>query len=172
MSLTNNQLESLLMAKKILLFNKEDERLARFFKYLAGKNLMYTSYNFSNDKGHKVQMYMDNDGKVHMDGQVNILQSAYTEDQDIIDIENNTSFVDYRNLSKTFYTKISGNNTERPFKNNKCVDKDNNLYVIGQYDSQHLNIYDSTNNRVPVADLTDADSENEYDDQLFISKPI
>jgi hypothetical protein len=30
-----------------------------------------------------------------MNGQVNIEQSAYTEDIDVIDIEKNTSFIDY-----------------------------------------------------------------------------
>ncbi len=166
MSLSDPQLEGLLRDKKIILFSKPDERLARFLKYLAGKNLIYQSYNFANDAGNKVQMYMDDTGVVHIDGQFNILQSAYSNDFDVIDIDKNTSFVDYNNLSKTFYTKIGGTSNETPFKNNKCVDKDNNLYIIAQYSSSYINIFDSTNNSVPVIDLQKGDGDTE----VFIVK--
>lgn len=93
------------------------------------------------------------DPVIYFDDQVNILQSAYTEDTDVIGTDKNTSFVDYRNLSKTYYTKIGGQNGEYIHKNNKCVDVDNNLYVILESTSSLVKIYDSTNNNVPVSDL-------------------
>jgi len=93
------------------------------------------------------------DPVIYFDDQVNILQSAYTDDQDVINTDKNTSFVDYRNLSKTYYTKIGGSQNEYIYKNNKCIDKDNNLYVVFDSGSDLVNIYDSTNNDVPVADL-------------------
>ena len=44
------------------------------------------------------------DPVIYFDDQVNIMQSAYTEDSEVINTDKNTSFVDYRNLSKTYYT--------------------------------------------------------------------
>jgi hypothetical protein len=86
---------------------------------------------------------------IYLDSQVNILQSAYNDDVDVIDIDKNTSFIDYRNLSKTYYTKISGTGDEDLYRNNKCVDINNNLYIVLRSRSYELNIYDSTNNNVP-----------------------
>jgi microcystin-dependent protein len=104
-----------------------------------------------------------NDPVIYLDAQVNISQSAYSDDIDVIDTDKNTSFVDYRNLSKTYYTKIGGGNDEYIRKNNKCIDKNNNLYVIIEADSEFLKIYDSTNNDVPVSDLvTSEEGDSQY----------
>ena len=100
---------------------------------------------------------------IYFDSQVNILQSAYTDDVDVIDIDKNTSFIDYRNLSKTYYTKIGGSNDEYVYKNNKCVDANNNLYIILESDSDFVNIFDSTNNTTPVADLPTSEEGDSQD---------
>lgn len=105
---------------------------------------------------------------INIKGQVNIEQSAYTDDFDVIDIEKNTSFVDYSKLTRTFYTKLGGSGSEDNFKNNKCVDKYNNLYIIAESDSPFINIFDSTNNNVPVAELLS--SSDEDNDDIIIVK--
>jgi hypothetical protein len=105
---------------------------------------------------------------ININGQVNIEQSAYTEDIDVINIDKNTSFVDYSKLTHTFYTKLGGSGSENNFKNNKCVDKYNNLYIIGESSSEYINIFDSTNNNVPVAELLS--SSDEDDDNIIIVK--
>lgn len=100
---------------------------------------------------------------IYFDSQVNILQSAYTNDVDVIDIDKNTSFVDYRNLTKTYYTKIGGSSGEYVYKNNKCVDANNNLYVIFESGSEFVNIFDSTNITTPVADLPTSEEGDSQD---------
>lgn len=109
---------------------------------------------------------ISNDDTINLNCQVNIGQSAYTEDHDVINIDKNTSFVDYSTLSRTFYTKIGGSNDETTFKNNRCVDKDGNLYIISETSSDFLSIFDSTNNKVPVADL----NANSDTTEVFIVK--
>lgn len=103
------------------------------------------------------------DPVIYFDNQVNILQSAYTDDVDVINTDKNTSFVDYRNLSRTYYAKIGSPEDENVFKNNKCVDSNNNLYVILQSYSTIVNVFDSTNNNVPVADIQAAETDVEGD---------
>ena len=111
------------------------------------------------------------DPVIYFDDQVNILQSAYTEDSDVINTDKNTSFVDYRNLSKTYYTKIGGGSSEDLSKNNKCVDKDNNLYVIMECDSSRLDIFDSENKDFPVSDLiTSSEGEGNNSEDIAIVK--
>lgn len=105
---------------------------------------------------------------INIKGQVNIEQSAYTEDVDVIDIEKNTSFIDYSKLTRTFYTKLGGSGSESNFKNNKCVDKYNNLYIIGDSSSGYVNIFDSTNNNVPVAELFSKSVEESYDEIIIV----
>jgi microcystin-dependent protein len=135
-----------------------DENLTKYriSKHMGVKNLS-VSNEFSAGKidfndGH-ITSTDSKDQVIYFDGQVNILQSAYTEDVDVIGTEKNTSFVDYRNLSRTYYTKVGGSSGEYVYKNNKCIDANNNLYVIFESDSDAVNIFDSTNNDVPVADL-------------------
>ena len=135
-----------------------DENLnkLRQSKYMGMKNLT-VSNDFSAGKvkfsnGH-ITTSDTKDPVIYFDDQVNILQSAYTDDADVINTDKNTSFIDYRNLSKTYYTKIGGANGEDIFKNNKTVDKDNNLYVAFESGSFAVNIFDSTNNDIPVSDL-------------------
>ena len=103
------------------------------------------------------------DPVIYFDGQVNIQQSAYTDDVDVIGTEKNTSFIDYRNLSRTFYTKIGGHSGEYIYKNNKCIDVHNNLYVVFESDSNVVNIFDSTNNDIPVADLGTSEGGDSQD---------
>jgi hypothetical protein len=90
-------------------------------------------------------------------------QYENTNDQDVIDVNVKTSFVDYKNLQNTFYTRISGDSDElRP---QLGIDKYGNTYVAGVYRSDELDIYDSTNNTIPVGSL------NQNGDQsLFIIK--
>jgi microcystin-dependent protein len=117
--------------------------------------------------GNNVSKLGDNK-EINLIGQVNIHQSAFRDDIDVINLETNTSFIDYKNLSKTFFTKITGTNNEKSYKNNRCVDKDNNLYVIAESNSNFLNIYDSSNNNVPVDELLlSGDDENK---EVFIVK--
>jgi len=145
-----------------------DETLNKFrnSKYIGIENLKVKNNlsvgNFHVDDGH-ITTSDKIDPVIYLDSQTNILQSAYTEDLDVINIDKNTSFVDYTKLSKTFYTKIGGSGGEYNYKNNRCVDKNNNLYIIAETDSDVVNIFDSTNNNVPVHDIhtsEDGDSEN------------
>ena len=69
--------------------------------------------------GH-VTINKPSDNVIYFDSETNILQSAYTEDLDVINTNKNTSFVDYTHLSRTYYTKIGGNDDEINFRNNKC----------------------------------------------------
>jgi len=110
------------------------------------------------------------DPVIYFDDQVNILQSAYTEDSDVINTEKNTSFVDYRNLSNTYYMKVGGYRDENVYKNNKCVDANNNLYVILSSYSSSADIFDSTNIEIPVADLQVAEivEEEEIDSENIV----
>jgi len=135
-----------------------DENLnkLRQSKYMGMKNLT-VSNDFGVGKikfseGH-ITTSDAKDPVIYFDDQVNILQSAYTDDADVINTDKNTSFIDYRNLSKTYYTKIGGASGEDIFKNNKTVDKDNNLYLAFESSSFAVNIFDSTNNDIPVSDL-------------------
>lgn len=107
------------------------------------------------------------DKTIYIDSQTNILQSAYTEDLDVINIDKNTSFIDYSKLSRTFYTKLGGSSAEYNYKNNKCVDKDNNLYVVIESDSNVVNIFDSTNNTVPISDIKTSE-EGESQDIVIV----
>ena len=112
-----------------------DENLNRYrqSKIINMKNLSIshelTVGSIQIDKSH-ITSTDEKDPVIYFDDQVNILQSAYTEDTDVINTDKNTSFVDYRNLSKTYYTKIGSPEDENVFKNNKCVDANNNLYVM------------------------------------------
>ena len=112
-----------------------DETINKFrhSKYIGMENLSVTN-NFSAGtvqfKNGHITSSNKIDPVIYLDSQTNILQSAYTEDLDVINIDKNTSFVDYKKLSKTFYTKIGGSGGEYNYKNNRCVDKDNNLYII------------------------------------------
>jgi len=110
------------------------------------------------------------DPVIYFDDQVNILQSAYTEDSDVINTEKNTSFVNYRNLSNTYYMKVGGYRDENVFKNNKCVDANNNLYVILASYSSSADVFDSTNIEIPVADLQVAEvvEEEEINSQNIV----
>uniref|UniRef100_A0A6C0IG15 Bulb-type lectin domain-containing protein n=1 Tax=viral metagenome TaxID=1070528 RepID=A0A6C0IG15_9ZZZZ len=145
-----------------------DENLnkLRQSKHMGMKNLTVSNdfsvgkVNFSN--GH-ITNSDTKDPVIYFDDQVNILQSAYTDDIDVIGTDKNTSFVDYRNLSKTYYTKLGGPNGEYIYKNNKCIDKDNNLYIALETDSDLLSVFDSTNNDVPVADLVTSEEGDSQD---------
>lgn len=148
MPLTDPQLAYLKKSKKTIFFNKESENLGALLKYIGGDNLYYNSYNFYNQDGDNIQMYLDNDGVVNIDGQVNILQSAYSDDLDVISNNKNTSFVDYNNLQNTFYTHIGGEGND--LNPQMSIDKDGNVYMAGVYKSPELNIYDCTNNNIPV----------------------
>lgn len=135
-----------------------DENLNRFRRsnQIGMKNLNVADELSIGDikvKDNHVTINNTKDPVIYFDDQVNILQSAYSDDVDVIDTDKNTSFIDYRNLSKTYYTKIGGSDRDYVYKNNKCVDINNNLYVILMSKSNEVNIYDSTNNNVPVADL-------------------
>ena len=145
-----------------------DENLnkLRQSKYMGMKNLT-VSNDFAVGKikfseGHITTSDTKNP-VIYFDEQVNILQSAYTDDIDVIDTDKNTSFIDYRNLSKTYYTKIGGSSGEYIYKNNKCIDKDNNLYVIFESDSNVVDIFDSTNNDVPVSELVTSEEGDSQD---------
>ena len=151
-----------------------DENLNKYrqSKQIAMKNLSVTNElsvgKIKIDKSH-ITTTDRKDPVIYFDDQVNILQSAYTEDTDVINTDKNTSFVDYRNLSNTYYTKIGGSDSEYVFRNNKCVDINNNLYVILESDSFNVNIFDSTNNEVPVADLlTSEEGEDNSEDVVIV----
>lgn len=145
-----------------------DENLNKYrqSKQITMKNLSVTNElsigSIHIDKSH-ITTTNTKDPVIYFDNQVNIMQSAYTEDSDVINTDKNTSFVDYRNLSKTYYTKIGGQSGEYVYKNNKCVDANNNLYVILESDSSFVSIYDSTNNDVPVKDLTTSEEGDSQD---------
>ena len=88
-----------------------DENLnkLRQSKYMGMKNLT-VSNDFSAGKvkfsnGH-ITTSDTKDPVIYFDDQVNILQSAYTDDADVINTDKNTSFIDYRNLSKTMCHRL------------------------------------------------------------------
>ena len=150
-----------------------DENLNRFRRsnQIGMKNLKVTDELSIGDikvKDNHVTIKNTKDSVIYLDSQINILQSAYSNDVDVIDTDKNTSFIDYRNLSKTYYTKISGSGDEDLYRNNKCVDINNNLYIICRCRSYELNIYDSTNNNVPVADVIKPDDDGSTHDIVIV----
>ena len=150
-----------------------DENLNRFRRsnQIGMKNLNVTDELSMGDikvKDNHVTIKNTEDPVIYFDDQVNILQSAYSNDVDVIDTDKNTSFIDYRNLSKTYYTKINGLGDEDLHRNNKCVDINNNLYIVCRSRSYELNIYDSTNNNVPVADVIKPDDDGDSRDIVIV----
>lgn len=150
-----------------------DENLNRFRRsnQIGMKNLNVTDELSIGDikvKDNHVTIKNTEDPVIYFDDQVNILQSAYSNDVDVIDTDKNTSFIDYRNLSKTYYTKINGLGDEDLHRNNKCVDINNNLYIVCRSRSYELNIYDSTNNNVPVADVIKPDDDGDSRDIVIV----
>jgi len=94
-----------------------------------------------------------------------IISEQYTnvEDLDVIDINTKTSFVNFDNLQNTFYTSISGDNNE--LNPQLSIDKYDNVYMAGVFQSDELNIYDGTNNTIPVSNLY-----IDGDQSLFLTK--
>ena len=150
-----------------------NESISKFrkSKYIGLKNLYVNESLVVGDieiSDNHIKSTNTDDPVIYIDSQTNILQSAYTDDIDVINIEKNTSFIDYTKLSRTFYTKLGGSSDEYNFKNNKCIDKDNNLYVVLESDSDVVNIFDSTNNTVPIADLITTEGEGDYQDVVIV----
>ena len=97
--------------------------------------------------------------KKYVDQRVN----SYTNELDVVSLNTNTSFIDYNNLQNTFYTHVGGNDDE--LNAQIGVDSCGNVYMAGVFDSSELNIYDSTNNSIPVT-TTALDGEQ----SIFITK--
>lgn len=150
-----------------------DENLNRFRRsnQIGMKNLNVTDELSVGDikvKDNHMTIKNTKDPVIYLDSQINILQSAYSDDVDVIDTDKNTSFIDYRNLSKTYYSKISGSGDEDLYRSNKCVDINNNLYIVLRSRSYELNIYDSTNNNVPVGDVIKPDDDGSTRDIVIV----
>ncbi|NBP57760.1 hypothetical protein EBU71_14740, partial [bacterium] len=90
-------------------------------------------------------------------------QYEYVNDLDVIDTNTKTSFVNYQNLQNTFYTKIGGEGYE--VNPQIHLDKNDNVYMAGVYDSDEVSIYDFTNQNVPVGSL-----QLDGEQSLFITK--
>jgi len=152
-----------------------NESISKFrkSKYIGMKNLYVNESLVVGDieiSDNHIKSTNKEDKTIYIDSQTNILQSAYTDDIDVINIEKNTSFIDYTKLSRTYYTKLGGSDAEYNYKNNKCIDKDNNLYIVVESDSDVVNIFDSTNNIVPVGDLITSDEGEANSEDVVIVK--
>ncbi len=97
--------------------------------------------------------------KKYVDERVN----TYTNDLDVITVDKNTSFIDYNNLQNTFFTHIGGSGDDLNTK--ISIDDSGNVYMAGVFRSNELNIYDSTNNKIPVASTF-----KDGDKSLFLTK--
>ncbi len=82
---------------------------------------------------------------------------------DVISVDKNTSFIDYNNLQNTFYTHVGGSNND--INSRISIDNSGNVYMSGVFQSNELNIYDSTNNKIPVASTF-----KDGDQSLFLTK--
>ena len=81
-----------------------------------------------------------------------LLTSSSANDLDVITLDKNTNFVDYNNIQNTFYTHIDCTN-DYVINPQLSIDMSRNVYMAGIYAGNELNIYDGTNNSVPVGNL-------------------
>ncbi len=80
-----------------------------------------------------------------------VVVPSHTEDVDVVSLDKHTNFINYNNLHNTFYTRIGGSDKE--LAPQISTDDNGNVYVTGAYQSNELDIYDFTNNNVPIGSL-------------------
>ncbi len=88
------------------------------------------------------------DGNATVNG---LIIPSHANDQDVVTLDKNVNFIDYKNLQNTFYTRVGGSSDE--LNPQMAVDNSGNIYMAGVYDSDELDIYDFTNNTTPVGSL-------------------